>query len=106
MPRPHHEESRDDGGIFGGISFTKEEKFICKKMGSVAERWPFVGVKSGILDRGWFGETLPGYSQAKWHVNESRELVYGDGDSISVLNNKSIRLDSFAIQVALRPRSW
>jgi Asparagine synthase len=91
--------------IFGGISFTEEEKLICKKMSLVAERWPFVKVKSGILDRGWFGEALPGYSESKWHVNESRELVYGELDSLSVLSERSVKLDSLAIQVTVRPEA-
>lgn len=89
--------------LFGGISFTRDEGFICKKMSAAAGRWPFIEVKSGTLDRGWFGETLPGYAQAKWHVNESRELVYGDGVSMPILAHGSVKLDCLALQVALRP---
>ena len=88
--------------IFGGISFTEEEKRICRKMSSVAERWPLVKVKTSIVDRGWFGETFPGYSQSKWQVNESRESIYGEGDSIPVLRGGSVKPDCLGIQVILR----
>ena len=33
--------------FFGGLSFSGEERLICRKMASAAQRWPFVKLKTG-----------------------------------------------------------
>jgi Asparagine synthase len=90
--------------VFGGLSFSGEERLICAKMASAAHRWPFVKLKTGIFDGSWFGETLPGYGKPHWYVNETNELIYGKRDTIRDSKEPSDP-SSFAIEIIFRPQT-
>jgi hypothetical protein len=90
--------------VFGGLSFSGEERLICAKMASAARRWPFVKLRTGIFDGSWFGESLPGYGKPQWYVNETNELIYGKRDPIPD-SRGPFDPNSFAIEIFFRPQT-
>ena len=68
--------------IFGGLSFRGDQGLLCRKMASAAQRWPFVNLRTDVFCESWFGESHPGHSEPRWHVNEKQELIYGERDPI------------------------
>jgi hypothetical protein len=71
--------------IFGGLSFRGDQGLLCRKMASAAQRWPFVNLRTDVFCESWFGETHPGHSEPRWHVNEKQELIYGERDQYAIL---------------------
>ena len=92
--------------IFGGLSFSGDERLICKRMASAAQRWPFVKLSTGTFSGTWFGETIPGHSEPQWSFNEKHEPIRGLDDPTPDLNNRGPSdLNPFNIRVVFRPQA-
>jgi hypothetical protein len=92
--------------IFGGLSFSGEERLICRKMASAAQRWPFVNLNTRVFSRSWFGETLPAHSDPQWRVAEDKELIFGNNYSVAESDNKGpFEPNPFDLKIVFRPQA-